>query len=57
MFASVQRRLDARGMGQSLVLNGMDNLETAQQFVATGTDDTYPLISPCSCPHSRGYGN
>jgi hypothetical protein len=36
MFADVQRQMDARGLGQSLILNGMDTEETATQFVATG---------------------
>lgn len=36
MFASVQRQMDARGLGQSLILNGMDETETALQFVPTG---------------------
>jgi hypothetical protein len=36
MFAEVQRQLDARGNGQSLILNGMDLRDTAVQFVATG---------------------
>jgi hypothetical protein len=36
MFASVQQKMDARGAGQSLILNGMDEMETAEQFVPTG---------------------
>ena len=36
MFESVQRKLDARGMGQGLILNGMDTAETAKEFQATG---------------------
>ena len=36
MFGRVQRQMDARGLGQALILNGMDLESTAEQFVATG---------------------
>ena len=36
MIATIQAKMDARGMGQGLVLNGMDNLPTAAAHVATG---------------------
>ena len=36
MLASIQSQLDARGHGQNLILNGMDLVGTAQEFVRTG---------------------
>ena len=36
MIATIQAKMDSRGMGQGLVLNGMDNLPTAAAHVATG---------------------
>lgn len=36
MMATIQAKMDSRGMGQGLVLNGMDNLPTAAAHVATG---------------------
>ena len=36
MIAKLQAKLNADGMGQNLILNGMDTPTTAEQFVPTG---------------------
>jgi hypothetical protein len=36
MIAGIQAKLDAIGKGQNLILNGVDNVEAAEEFRATG---------------------